>query len=307
MRGDKGFALVITLIITTLLVAVTTGFIHEVYVETSLNRSFFDAQQASLLADSGVAGGTRLLQTILGSQEYSSLLDKWAAPLEIPDDKGTLRVEITEENGKLNLNSLVFPNGALTEAHPMAVRLFTALKVSTDLCDAVADWTDIDDEPRPGGAETAYYKSLPTPYQAKNAMLDTLEELRMVKGFDEKTLEILNPFVTVYGDSQIAPSIKINVNTAPVEILAALSEQMTPELARRILEYRTTTPIKNPGEITRIPGLEGIGIGLQAKIAVKGSIYRILSHARVNETTRTVEAVVRINGQQSSVLYWREL
>lgn len=303
MRGEKGFALVITLIIAALLVAVTTGFIHEVYVETSLNRSFTDAQQASLLADSGVAGGTRLLQTILGSQEYSSLLDKWAAPLEIPDDKGTLRVEITEENGKLNLNSLVFPNGELTEAHPMAVRLFTALKISTDLCDAVADWTDINDEPRPGGAETTYYKSLPTPYQAKNATLDTLEELRMVKGFDDKTLEILNPLVTVYGDAQT----QINVNTAPAEILAALSEQMTPELARRILEYRKTTPIKNKGEITRIPGLEGIGIGLQTKIAVKGSIYRILSHARVNETTRTVEAVVRINGQQSSVLYWREL
>lgn len=303
MRGEKGFALVITLIIAALLVAVTTGFIHEVYVETSLNRSFTDAQQASLLADSGVAGGTRLLQTILGSQEYSSLLDKWAAPLEIPDDKGTLRVEITEENGKLNLNSLVFPNGELTEAHPMAVRLFTALKISTDLCDAVADWTDINDEPRPGGAETTYYKSLPTPYQAKNATLDTLEELRMVKGFDDKTLEILNPLVTVYGDAQT----QINVNTAPAEFLAALSEQMTPELARRILEYRKTTPIKNKGEITRIPGLEGIGIGLQTKIAVKGSIYRILSHARVNETTRTVEAVVRINGQQSSVLYWREL
>jgi len=303
VRGEKGFALVITLIIAALLVAVTTTFIHEVYVETSLNRSFTDAQQASLLADSGVAGGRKLLETIVGSQTYSSLLDKWAGPLEIPDDKGTLRVEITEENGKLNLNSLVFPNGELTETHPMAVRLFTALKVSTDLCDAIVDWTDVNDEPRPGGAETAYYKSLPTPYQAKNASFDTLDELRMVKGYDDKTLAILIPFVTVYGDAQS----QINVNTAPAEILAVLNDQMTPELAKRILEYRKTTPIKSPGEITRISGLESIGIGLQTKISVKGSVYRILSHAQVNETTRTVEAVVRINGQQSSVLYWREL
>jgi general secretion pathway protein K len=303
VRGEKGFALVITLMISALLVALTTTFIHEVYVETSLNRSFTDAQQASLLADSGVAGGKKLLEIILASQDYSSLLDKWAAPLVIPDDKGTLQVEITEENGKLNINTLVFPNGELTEAHPMAVRLITALKISTDLCDAVADWTDINDEPHPGGAETSYYKSLPTPYQAKNTALDTLEELRMVKGFDEKTLALLNPFVTVYGNAQT----QINVNTAPVEILAVLNDQMTQELAKRILEYRKTTPIKSTGEITRIPGMESIGIGLQTKIAVKGSIYRILSHAQVNETTRTVEAVVRINGQQSSVLYWREL
>jgi general secretion pathway protein K len=303
VTGERGFALVITLIISALLVALATEFIHEVYVETTLNRSFADAQQASLLADSGVAGGTRLLQTNLAGQGYSSLLDQWARPLELPDDKGTLRVEITEEDSKININSLVFPNGTLTNAQPMALRLFTALKVPTDLCDAVIDWTDNNDEPRPGGAETSYYKSLPNPYEAKNAPLETLDELRLIKGFDEKTLEKLSPFVTIYGDVAAGvPSGKVNINTAPVEVLAAL-EGMTIDLARRVVEYRKTTPIKT-GEITKIPGLEGIGIGLQNKVSVKGTVFRILSQARVNETTRIVEAVVTIDGK---VLYWREL
>jgi general secretion pathway protein K len=306
VRNERGFALVITLIISALLVAVLTEFIHEVYVETSLNRSFADAQQASLLADSGVAGGTRLLQAVLASQEYSSLLDKWAAPLEFPDDKGSLRVDIIEEDGKLNLNSLVFPNGTQTEAYAMAVKLFTELKIPVDLCDAIADWIDIDGNPRPGGAETPYYKSLPNPYEAKNAPFDTLDELRLVKGFDQATLEKLNPFVTVYSEPAGAPVSKININTAPLEILAALAG-MTSDLAKRVLEYRKTTPIKSSAEISRIPGLETIGIGLQGTIGVKGTVFRIYSQAKVNETTRIVEAVVRIDGNTSSVLYWREL
>ncbi len=308
MKKERGFALVVTLIITALLVAVAVEFIHDVYVEASLGKSYADAQQASLMADSGVYGGMKVLETTLAGQEYSSLLDRWAVPMETEDDRGVLRVEITDESGKLNLNSLVFPNGTLNEAFfTMTSRLLRKLDLPAELCNSAADWMDENDEPRPGGAETAYYTSLPTPYQVKNARLDTFDELRMVKGFDEKTLKTLSPFVTVYTDVSGAPFSRINVNTAPREILACLDENMNNELAGRILEYRKTTPIKNPADISRISGLESIGIGLQGKIGVKGNIYRIFSRAKVNETIRIVEALVRIDGLQAAVLYWREM
>jgi general secretion pathway protein K len=308
VKNESGFALVITLIITALLVALTVEFIHEVYVEASLSRSYADGQQAALLADSGVNGGIKLLQTVLAGQEYSSLLDRWAMPLEIGDDRGQLHVEITDESGKLNLNSIVFPNGEPNEPfYSMFPRLCSELKVSADLRDAAADWIDENDEPRPGGAETTYYQSLPIPYLAKNSALDTFDELRMVNGFDEKTLKILSPFVTAFNDMTGAPFSKINVNTAPRELLAVLDENMDDDLAGRIIEYRKTKPIKSTAEISRIPGLETIGIGLQGKITVKGTVYRILSRATVNETIRIVEALVRIDGLKPLILYWREI
>ncbi len=308
MKREKGFALVITLIITALLVAVAVEFIHEIYVETSLSRSYADAQQAALMADSGVYGGMKLLQTNLAGQEYGCLLDRWASPIEIEDEKGKLRVDIIDESGKLNLNSIVFPNGTVNQAFfPMAQRLFSSLKLPVDLCDAVADWIDTDNEPRPGGAETAYYKSLPTPYQAKNAPLYTYDELRLVKGFDEKTLKALSPFVTAYNDGSGAPFSRINVNTAPREILAVIDENMSDQLAGRILDYRKTTPIQSAAEVSKISGLETIGIGLQGKISVKGTVYRIFSRGTVNGTTRIVEALVRTDGSQPAILYWREM
>ncbi len=308
MKGERGFALVITLIVTALLVAVTTEFIHDVFIETSLLRGYRDAQQASLLAESGVQGGIKVLKMVLSVQEYTSLLDGWAAPQAFQDERGSLRISIVEESGKLDINSIVFPNGTLNEAYyGIAMRLLEKLQLPTDLCDSIADWIDTDDSTRGGGAETVFYQALPTPYKAKNGSLETYEEMRMVSGFDETILAKMNPYVTVYGESKGSPYSKVNVNTAPVELLAALDEQMTDELAGRIVEYRSQTPIKSPSEITQIAGMESIGIALQGKISVKGSVFRIQSRAQVGDTVRIIEAVVRVVGTESTVLYWREL
>jgi len=219
-----------------------------------------------------------------------------------------LRISITEESGKLNLNSIVFPNGILNEAYyGIAVRLFEKLGYSSDSIDVIADWIDTDDSPRAGGAESGYYKSLSTPYQSKNARLETYDELKLVSGFDDAALRSLYPYVTVYAESAAELYSKINVNTAPPELLAVLDERMTDDLAERIVEYRKITPLKSSSEITQISGMESIGITLQGKITVKGTIFRIQSRAQVRETVRIVEAVVRVIGTSSTVLYWREL
>jgi len=308
VSGERGFALIITLLVTALLVATVTEFIHDVFVETSLRQSYADSQQASLVAASGIAGGVKLVQKEIGGRDYSSLLDKWASPQQLEDERGSLKVTISEESGKLDINSIVFPNGKLNEAYcGIALRLLDKLKLPVDLCDTAVDWIDTDDSLRPGGAESGYYKSLQSPYAAKNLRLETYEELRMVKGFDEDILSKLNPFLTVYPETRGAPFSKINVNTAPTELLAVLDERMTDDLAARIVDARKTSPLKSSADITRIAGLETIGIALQGKIAVKGSIFRIQSRAQVRETVRIVEAVVRISGTQSVVLYWREL
>lgn len=308
MKGERGFALVITLIITALLIAVTTEFIHDVFVETSLLHGYEDAQQASLLAESGVQGGIKVLKLALSAQDYTSLLDGWAAPQVFQDERGSLSINISEESSKLDINSIVFPNGTLNEDYyGIAQRLLDRLGLPTDLCDSVADWIDSDDSTRAGGAESTFYQALSPPYSAKNAPLETYEELRMVSGFNETILRKLNPYLTVYADSNGSIYSKVNINTAPVELLAALDEQMTDELAARIVEYRKQTPLKTPSEIIQVPGMETIGMAVQGKITVKGSVFRIQSRAQVRDTIRIIEAVVRVVGSDSTVLYWREL
>jgi general secretion pathway protein K len=316
LRDERGFALVITLLITALLVALSVEFVDEVFVDTSARQNFTDGQQASLLADSGMTGGIRLLQLGLSTRDYSSLadLDLLAKMLQIADEKGNIQVTFEEESGKLNINAIVSPNGDLH--HPyydIAERLFKKLGLSPELLDAVVDWIDKNDDPRPGGAETNYYQTLKPPYAAKNNYLETFEELRLVKGFDRKTLERLRPYITVYSDERgLAESgrpVPININTAAKELIASLDDSMTDDLAQRIIDYRKTTPLKSATDLgNSVPGMGALGSDLAKAPArimqqpEKGAVFRLTSRAQVNETVRVIEAVVR--GQQP--LYWRE-
>ena len=317
MRDERGFALVITLLITALLVALSVEFVDEVFVDTSARQNFTDGQQASLLADSGMTGGIRLLQFGLGMRDYSSLvdLDSLAKMLQIADEKGKIQVTFEEESGKLNINAIVSPNGDLH--HPyydIAERLFKKLGLSPELLDAVVDWIDKNDDPRPGGAETNYYQTLKPPYAAKNNYLETYEELRLVKGFDRKILERLRPYLTVYSDdagyAESGRTVPININTATKELIASLDDNMTDDLAQRIVDYRRVTPLKSSTDLgNSVPGMLTLAQELGSNLRImqlkeKGKVFRLTSRAQVNETVRVIEAVVRDGGQQP--LYWRE-
>jgi general secretion pathway protein K len=312
LKNERGFALLITLLITTLLVALTAEFVDEVFVDSSARENFTDSQKASLLAASGITGGIKLLQYGLSMQEYSSLadLDRLVKLLSIDDEIGTIRVTAEEESGKLNINAIVYPNGKDNDIYrPIANRLFIKLGLSPQLLDAVADWIGTNEVARTAGAKTPYYQTLMPPYAAKGASLDTFEELRLVKGFDNKTLALLRPFVTVYSSTGISVA-PINVNTAAKQLLASLDETMTDDLAQAIIDKRMITPLKTAIDLgNNVPGMSALALALASNSRImqneKGSIFRLISQAQVKETVRIVEAVVQ-PGATQPILYWRE-
>ena len=313
MRGERGFALVITLIVTALLVALLVEFVNEVYVDTSHSHNFVASQQAAILAESGIDGGVKLLQfAALGrqGQNYSSLSEIWAKPQSYDSGEGTVTITIEEESGKMNLNQATSPNGTdnSNQTSAMALRLIRNLNLSSDLFDALMDWVDENDTPRSGGAESSYYTTLKFPYHAKNARLETVEELALVKGFTPEVLTALRPLVTVYGSSDNnEPVTKINVNTAPREVLASLDDKMSDDLVNRILDYRKTTPIKNLADFNSIAGIDAVSTGFVDKITFGGNVYRIHAEGKVGESVAVAEAVIRIAGLSlPGFLYWRE-
>lgn len=310
LQDRSGFALVLTLVVTALMVAVVVEMIHQVYVDVSLSRGFRDGQQASILAESGVTGGAKLLQIGLSGKSFTSLSDQWAEPIKLDDESGAITIMISEESGKINLNDLVYANGQYQDFTLAALkRLGRRLQLSEELWGALADWIDNDDQPRSGGVESSYYRSLEQGYDAHNAKLSTLTELTLVKGFTPKLFSALLPFVTIWSDQPGAPSSKININTAPKEVLAALDDGIDDRMAESILERRRLTPFKVTGELSQVPGIDaGVSARLSGSswITVKGSLFRIRSVARVKDAGRTVEAVVRLGGSMPEYLSWQE-
>jgi general secretion pathway protein K len=307
MRGEKGFALILTLIVTVLMVAALVEMIHQAYVDISISRGYRDGQQASLLAESGITGGIKLLQLALQGKNYTSLTDTWATPVKLDDETGAIEVSVIEESGKINLNSLVQPNGDFESFTQTALkRLGKRLQIPEDAWNALADWLDSNDQTRSNGAESLYYQSLKPPYSARNGKLATITELSLVKGFTPEIVSRLKPFVTIYADQAGAPLSQVNINTASKEVLAALDDGIDERMAERILEERRLKPFQVPGELSRITGGETISQKLVGKVSVKGSLFRIISIARVKETARTVEVVIRLSGGATETLAWQE-
>ncbi|ABB33583.1 General secretion pathway protein K [Geobacter metallireducens RCH3] len=295
LRQEQGFALVLTLVVTALLVAVAVEFIHGVYVDTSLQRNFVNLQQASLMADSGVKGGIALIRSLRQSGDNTALLQVLEIPQELEDEKGKVSVTIEEENGKLNLN-------AVSEFHDQARRRLLRLQGFPEgISDAVADWVDADQDPRPDGAETPYYQALSAPYLPRNGPMQTFGELGLVRGFTPAIVQKLSPYATVYGADWA-----IDINTAPLPVLMALHDDMTEELARAIIERRRQTPFASTGELATVPGMDRIANSPGMQLGVRGSTYRLVSRATVGEAVRIVEAVVGLEGMQPQYLYWRE-
>ncbi len=302
MKREQGFALVITLLITALLVALTVEFVNEVFVDTSARQGFTDGQQASLLAGSGLEAAVKLMQygqPLSLQRGYTSQadLEQLAKLLNIEDENGTIQVTAEDESGKINLNLVSGSNGKPVLFYDVATRLLKNAGLTLDLLDTLSDWVDdASIPPHPAGAKNPYYNTLKPPYNVKSGKLETVEELRLIKGFDAGTVKRLRQLVTVYDDCT-----QININTAPKEVIAALDKDMTNDLVQRVIDHR---PFDSKNPLFKVPGLETIGIGLTSSTTTKGTVYRIISRATVKETTRIIEAVVRTKDWQ--ILYWRE-
>lgn len=308
MRGEKGFALILTLIVTALMVAALVEMIHQVYVDISLSRGYRDGQQASLLAESGITGGIKLLQLSQLGKNYTSLSDVWATPIKLDDETGAIEITIVEESGRINLNSLVQPIGTVDTVTQAALkRLGKRLQIPEEAWDALADWLDKDEQTgSKDGAETPYYRSLKPPYAARNGKLATITELSLVRGFTPEIVARLKPFVTIYEDQLGAPISLVNINTASKEVLTALDNSIDDRMAERIMEERRLKPFENVGDLSRIPGGDKLSLNPNLHASVKGSLFRITSIAKVKETARTVEAVIRLPVGSQDTLSWQE-
>lgn len=292
--GQRGAALIIALLVTAAMTAIIVEIISSVHGHVDRTSAFIEGQKAAVAAEGAVELARKYLDTLGKDYTY---LDKgsFAAPI----DGIVLEVSVEDESGKLQINSVVFPNGEVNEAAYSSYRaLLSTASLEPFASEALADWLDMDDIARPNGAEGRFYAALPEPYSPKNGKLDTIGELALVKGYGGRTAGILARYLTVYSDGLV------NINTAPREVLMALSEEITPEMAEKLIERRKKKPFSNTADIREIKGFDTLVFSLQGRIKVKSDIFRVRTRAVSGGVAREVEAVVS-TGDPKRVLYWR--
>lgn len=308
-----GVALLVTLLTLVLILSLVWEIFRAGARAAQTGAFGRDSIRAELLAEGGIAAAKIALREDAENNAFDTLDEVWSRPVPpIELGEGTILVEVEDEERKINLNKLVLPNGNAPDDQKLFVfrRLLEILEVDPSVADAIVDWIDNDESPRVGGAESAYYQSLPHPYSAKNDLFDTVEELRLVRGITPGIFDTLRPFVTVHSSG------KVNLNTAPVQILMSLSAgqdaadagEIGQSTADGILEYRVEHPFRKIEEIGNVsPFLQDLYKRTRFRdlVTVQGTAFHLRSSGEIAGTVRTIDAVGIRAGNDIQWRYWR--
>lgn len=304
-QRQRGMVLLLVLLVVVLLTTLLTEFAFSTLVDLRLTETFRDSTKAYYLAKGGINAGSMLLKE--DRNRHDSLNEAWhQGVVNYPVGDGTVTIRIDDLGGKLAINSLVIGNDPQAVVVDRFYRFFAALELPSaadpaELTAALIDWLDsgddtyreirVDDRKLPvSGAETPYYQSLTPAYRCKNGPLHTLEELVNVKGFTPEVIQRITPYLAANGNA------RLNINTAGLEVLMALSSGVDRGTAQKIIDYRTATPIVDLAQLESFLPAEVVSalksLGNLEMLGTTSNIYRIEAHASVSDGQRRIVAEV---------------
>jgi general secretion pathway protein K len=344
LRRRSGSALIVAVWVIALLSLMIGSFAFEMKLEAKMASYYRQRMKAEKIAQSGIDKARFLL-------DLSSEIDP-----KNPDDphlekswydqtkrlkEGLNVVSITEPLGEGELSLTIIPEPSLINVNELKTYgdwegVFDLGGIPEEewpkLFDAFNDWIDGDDVPHTDGAESDdYYLKLDKPYRAKNAPLDTVDELLLIKGFtntylyggsleqpddrgrssDEppKTISGIADLLTTYGSRQV------NINAASLRVLMALSLDLDEPLASEIILEREGDP-EFPDEDTsyknaedffnRFSDFPDLRNRLKDRITTQSQIMRVTSVGRVGDVTWTVSCIVEQSKGAFRILRWQE-
>jgi general secretion pathway protein K len=319
-HDERGVALLVTLLIVTLVAVVVLDLNYLMRVEVHSAANFRDRVRAYYLAKSGVTLVGELLRRNVPELAELKRYLLAGVPQTLPIGEGVVTVRVVDEQGKINLNALVQATAMApsVQGRPAAQAaeaprtwiditqdLFQRLHVDPAIVGAIMDWIDADDLPTgPGGAESQYYRTLEQPYVARNAPMETITELRLIRGVTDELLLTLgakrvggivdpatNAYLTVL---PFAPGGRwqVNLNTAPLPLLQSL----TPEVgtfAGRIVERRSQQWITTMAELQEL-GITGAALqDFQQWGTLSSTYFTVHAQDTVGEVTSHITALIQ--------------
>ncbi len=329
MTGESGSIVVSVLWMLAVLGVFTMAVSRQAAQELLLGKWMRDRVEGRTLARAGVERALLELQTDefrafdamneAWSSNDGAFRDATAGPGVFSvtcKDQEKIYYGACDESARLNLNRA-------SETHLknlfQAVDPALADDAALSIAQAIVDWRDGDDAELASGAEKDYYRALAKPYQPRNADLQSVEELSMVKGVTPALFEKIRRFVTVYSTG------KVNLNTAPPEVLQALG--FAAETASKIAEFRRGIDKETGTRDDEVfQDASAIAETLSASVPfsadefaavqtaveegaldVKSQVFRIQASGHLRQTGKSHDMMVTcVAKRDGTILYWRE-
>jgi general secretion pathway protein K len=289
---QRGVALILVIWVIALMGVLLGSFALIARTENFEARHLFDSTTARYAAQAGIERAVYELRN-------PDMTQRWVGdgrPYDFEFDGAQVQVELTDESGLIDINTA---DDALLQG------LFASVGVPADqavaLSDAIQDWRDPDDMPRPQGAELNEYRAAGLAYAPRNAPFQTVGEVQQVLGMNYDLFEKIEPAITIYGGG-----VQPNPAYAPLEVLLALPG-MTPDLAQQLIVARQQV-LPGQGQ----PGAAGLTLPDGTPVVANGggNTYTIRSRATLaNGASTVLDASIRLGGvgaagQPYTVLRW---
>jgi len=318
--GERGAALLLVLFVVTLLMVLSAEFVYTTHLEIDVTQNFKEDLEGYYFAIAGFQYAlTEVISeynsTYLGPGGQVGFYRNWYHQPEGTDPNNPQEVEtgwpslpnrqgirigegafdyiIMDEEGRLNVNYLKTGSGRGSNTRKVFRELLIATGVEEGdepdiIIDSISDWIDKNDLHGLNGAESDWYEDnyeemgFSEPYTCKNARLDTLEELLMIRGMtpailygsdtvfpsdqdDGPVYAGIAPYITVYGYHR-----KVNEATAAPLLLRILKPDKADEILDRRKEKKA---INNKSKTFRIE-INGYKVGSRVSHQVMGVVRR---------------------------------
>lgn len=231
--SERGAAVIMAMLIVALAASASAFLMWQNHLWFRQVENIDQQAQARWVARAAVHWAGAILQDDKNAYDHES--EPWALrlpPLEV--EGGEVQGWVTDAQAKFNLNNLVQGGKQNPTELAMARRLFEQQGLDAKILNALLDWMDEDsDISYPGGAEDMQYLALIPPSRAANRPLQSVSELARIQGFTADDIRRIQPYVTA-----LPAKTEINVNSAPAELLSALSDGLTVSEARVLIKQR---------------------------------------------------------------------
>lgn len=295
-KKQEGAALIMTLLVVAIATLLAVSLADRNQLDIRRTSIHLHNDQAIYIAKGMEAWAIGVLDDDMAETEIDHPSEAWSIAIE-PEaiEGGSVQGKIIDLQGRFNLNNLVKEGKANNDQVKLFQKLLENLKLEPQLADSLIDWLDKDSEIRfPAGAEDAHYLNQVPARRTANTLLTSIRELEFIKGYDEKIVAQLAPYVcTLPGQT------KINLNTAPAQILSILVPELPQQSAKSLAESIASKPISKIEDFLEIPSIK-VNKNELVSAQLTSSHFMLVSEVNYGEMNRKLYSLIIRNEQGKS-------
>ena len=310
---QQGVALITVLLIVAMATVLAVAMVKSQQNLLRRSGSVFSQDQAYLYTLGAESFAKSVLQDDKEKDKnkntpQDTLNETWAKKIPaFPVEGGFVQAQIEDLQGKFNLNNLLQEDGQVNMAAlAMYQRLLVSLDISAILVSPVIDWLDKDNLPYDSdGAEEDWYLRLKPAYRAANHPFVSISELALLRGYTPDIVAKLRPYVCA-----LPKATTININTAPDAVLAALTDNLTLNMAKDMVQNR---PKEGYGSVDNFLQQAIFGTlsaedrqKISPLLGVSSQFFSVLAESEIDNRRRVLKSVIAFDEEANAQTITRD-